>query len=96
MNLDKMERVLKGKAALAQKKYNEFKEKVRIEAMEMEINKCDDNKRLKQVVGGWALSPKHMQYLISKPYVYNASAGSYLELLFLQKYVIIIDYRLIP
>lgn len=85
MNLDHVEKVLKGKAAIAQKKFKDFREKVRVEAMEMEINKCDDNKRLKQVVGGWALSPEHMQYLSTNPYVYNASAGSYLELLFLQR-----------
>ncbi|CAG2114973.1 unnamed protein product [Medioppia subpectinata] len=84
LNLDKMERVLKGKAAIAHKKFSDFKEKVRVEALEMEINRCDDNKRLKQVLGGWALSSSQMRYLSTKPYVYNASAGSYLELLFLQ------------
>jgi len=85
MNLDKMEKVIKGKAALGLKKFNDFKEKVRIEAMEMQINRCDDNKRLKELHGGWTLDKKQMQYLMTNPYVYNASAGSYLELLFLQK-----------
>ena len=86
MNLENMEKVIKEKAGIAQKKFKDFREKVRVEAMEMEINRCDDNKRLKQLVGGWALKPHHMHYLSTNPYVYNASAGSYLELLFLQRY----------
>ena len=35
--------------------------------------------------GGWILSRSQMRFLSEKPYLYNASAGSYLELLFLQK-----------
>ena len=36
--------------------------------------------------GGWILSPNQMRFLAEKPYLYNASAGSYLELLILQRF----------
>lgn len=36
--------------------------------------------------GGWILSPNQMRFLAEKPYLYNASAGSYLELFVLQKF----------
>lgn len=34
---------------------------------------------------GWILLPEQMDVLSKKPYTYNATAGSFLELLFLQK-----------
>lgn len=38
---------------------------------------------------GWILLPEQMDVLSKKPYTYNATAGSFLELLFLQKYAFI-------
>lgn len=38
---------------------------------------------------GWILLPEQMDVLSKKPYSYNATAGSFLELLFLQKYAFI-------
>lgn len=40
---------------------------------------------------GWILLPEQMDVLSKKPYTYNATAGSFLELLFLQKYAFIHD-----
>ncbi|KAK8770458.1 hypothetical protein V5799_013076 [Amblyomma americanum] len=36
--------------------------------------------------GGWVLPVEQMDNLRKKPYMYNASAGSVLELLFLQRF----------
>jgi hypothetical protein len=46
----------------------------------------EDILQSKEVIGGWVLTPSQMKFLHEKPYLYNASAGSYLELLFLQKF----------
>ncbi|GBM21201.1 Choline/ethanolaminephosphotransferase 1 [Araneus ventricosus] len=35
---------------------------------------------------GWILLPEQMDVLTKKPYIYNATAGSFLELFFLQKF----------
>lgn len=37
---------------------------------------------------GWILLPEQIDVLSKKPYTYNATAGSFLELLFLQKYAL--------
>ena len=40
---------------------------------------------LKHHFGGWAFTPAQIRHLQEKPYEYNASAGSYLELLIMQR-----------
>ncbi|GFT31883.1 hypothetical protein NPIL_208611 [Nephila pilipes] len=46
------------------------------------------NKQVKNSVTnpGWVLLPEQIDALTKKPYTYNATAGSFLELLFLQKF----------
>lgn len=39
----------------------------------------------RQLVGGWVFTRQQMAYLKDQPYMYNASAGSYLELFCLQR-----------
>lgn len=56
VDLDRMERMIKGKAALGLKKFNDFKEKVRVEAMEMKLNESDEIKKSKELHGGWILT----------------------------------------
>lgn len=45
----------------------------------------EDHKVSKLVAGGWALAPEQMHYLKTHDYEYNASAGSVLELLIMQR-----------
>ncbi|XP_035230368.1 cholinephosphotransferase 1-like [Stegodyphus dumicola] len=43
-------------------------------------------KKSSESSSGWILLPEQMDVLSKKPYIYNATAGSFLELLFLQKF----------
>lgn len=44
----------------------------------------------REAVSGWILSRSQMRFLSEKEYLYNASAGSVLELAFLQRFVIFV------
>lgn len=63
----------------------DLREQARVEELALHHGAQDDHKLLKDRVGGWALTPDQLRYLKCTPYEYNASAGSYLELLFLQR-----------
>lgn len=76
-----------------------IKQKVKEEVKQMELNERRSNlpgqlvsgrddrchQKSKQLVGGWVLTRQQMAYLTDQPYMYNASAGSYLELFCLQR-----------
>ena len=64
----------------------DFREQVRNEDLVLRSGAIDDQKALKGHVGGWAFTPAQMAHLKVTPYEYNASAGSVLELLVLQRF----------
>jgi hypothetical protein len=79
-------------------KLEESKEKVRLQVQQLEMkekgnkraNNCDCysssySSQSKVVNNGWILTSQQMQFLRNYPYIYCAFAGSYLELLFLQR-----------
>lgn len=67
------------------KRIADFREQVRNEDLVLKSGVVDDHKALKGHVGGWAFTPKQMAHMKTTPYVYNASAGSYLEVFALQR-----------
>lgn len=67
------------------KRIADFREQVRNEDLVLKSGVVDDHKALKGHVGGWAFTPEQMTYMKTTPYVYNASAGSYLEVFVLQR-----------
>ena len=91
----------KGKAALELKEWKkkgmdaieDLKEKVKEEVKKADLetrshlnsNGSPTNGKSKQIVGGWVLTRRQMAHLSEQPYLYNASAGSYLELFCLQR-----------
>lgn len=46
-----------------------------------------DDEKSKKICGGWVLRVEEMEHLRRTPYLYNASAGSVLELFCLQRLV---------
>ena len=79
------------------RRFQELKEKVKQEVKQLEmkqINKKQNNRyysssftsKSELLNNGWILSSQEMQFLRNHPYIYCAFAGSYLELLFLQRW----------
>lgn len=62
-----------------------LREQVRTEDSRLQQQGCEDQKASKLVAGGWALAPEQMNFLKERDYEYNASAGSILELLIMQR-----------
>jgi len=44
-----------------------------------------ESKKNTETSPGWILLPEQIDFLHKTPYAYNATAGSFLELLFLQR-----------
>ena len=79
VQLDKVERVIKGKAALGLKKFNDFKQKVKAEEMDMKINDSNDMKVSKEVQGGWILTK--VCHIVILSYHFNVIMSCHTNLL---------------
>lgn len=64
----------------------DLREQVRNEDRALKSQGANDD--AKDLVGGWALNPDQMKFMRNKQYEYNASAGSILELLVFQRYIL--------
>lgn len=67
-------------------KFADLREKVRAENLALKSQDDNEKKRSKRSIGGWVLNQEQIKYLNVTEYRYNASAGSILEILFLQKF----------
>lgn len=94
-NLSNANNKLRGKAVLELAEWKnkgiqtvqEIRQKVKEEIKQYELSEVS---RRKHEAGGWVLTPCQMRYIREQPYQYNASAGSYLELFCLQRWVLIL------
>lgn len=87
-NLSKLSKTSKttlklSKKLTIRKRFEKFRDKVRVENNALNVEQ--NHKKLKRIVNGWTLTNEQINYLSITEYKYNASAGSILEVLVMQK-----------
>ena len=99
MTLEELKKIPKDSIAIFNKVYDEAKAGTKqLYEGEGELGKKLESNKLRSsyavtvdpsfargATGGWILTRSQMRFLSEKPYLYCASAGSYLEVMFLQK-----------